>query len=171
MRDAAVGGENCRLRTVWRARLAGRLHDIGKTAIPAAILDKPGPHDERQWTFMRRHPLIGERIVMAAPALASTAELIRSSHERIDGHGDPDGLAGEDIPIGSGIIAVCDAFDAMTSRRPYRPGMSDGEALEELRRHTGTQFDAAVVETFCAVVAHTHGAGEAAQALEVASRG
>jgi diguanylate cyclase (GGDEF)-like protein len=156
---------------IWRVRLAGRLHDIGKTAIPAAILDKPGHLDEREWRFMRRHPLIGERIVMAAPALASTAELIRSSHERIDGHGYPDGLGGEDIPIGSRIIAVCDAFDAMTSRRPYRPAMSDAEALEELRGHAGTQFDAAVVETFCRVAAHTQLAGEAAQALEVASRG
>ena len=155
---------------IWRVRLAGRLHDIGKTAIPAAILDKPAPLDEREWRFMRRHPLIGERIVMAAPALASTAELIRSSHERIDGHGYPDGLAGEDIPIGSRIIAVCDAFDAMTSQRPYRPAMSDAEAFEELRGHAGTQFDAAVVHTFCRVAAQTHGAGEAAPALEVASR-
>lgn len=96
----------------WRASTAS-----AKTAIPAAILDKTGPLDEREWEFVRRHPVIGERIVMAAPALASTAPLIRSSHERIDGHGYPDGLVGEDIPLGSRIIAVCDAFDAMTSER------------------------------------------------------
>jgi len=134
---------------VWRVRLAGRLHDVGKTAIPAAILDKPGPLDEREWEFMHRHPLIGERIVMAAPALASTAELIRSSHERIDGKGYPDGLAGQDIPMGSRIIAVCDAFDAMTSERPYRGPVDVAGALAELRSHAGTQFDADVVEAFC----------------------
>ena len=130
-------------------RLAGRLHDVGKTAVPAAILDKPGPLDEQEWKFMRRHPAIGERIVMAAPALAGTAPLIRSSHERIDGGGYPDGLTGKDIPMGSRIIAVCDAFDAMTSKRLYRRPMSTGAALEELKRHAGTQFDAEVVEAFC----------------------
>jgi HD-GYP domain-containing protein (c-di-GMP phosphodiesterase class II) len=138
---------------VLRVRLAGRLHDVGKTAIPAAILDKPGPLDEREWEFMHRHPLIGERIVLAAPALASTAELIRSSHERIDGHGYPDGLAAQDIPLGSRIIAVCDAFDAMTSDRSYRRAMSADAALEELRRHAGTQFDPAVVTAFAKALA------------------
>jgi two-component system cell cycle response regulator len=155
----------------WRVRLAGRLHDIGKTAIPAGILDKPGPLDEREWEFMRGHPLIGERIVMAAPALASTAELIHSSHERIDGDGYPDGLAGENILMGSRIIAVCDAFDAMTSARPYRETMSVEAALEELRSHSGTQFDPAVVEAFSRQLALTHGPADAAQPLEVASRG
>ncbi len=115
-----------------RIRLAAQLHDIGKTAIPASILDKPGPLDEREWEFMRRHPLIGERIVLAAPALADTAPLIRSSHERIDGQGYPDGLAGDDIPIGSRIIAVCDAFDAMTSRPPLPAAIRRNAALEEL---------------------------------------
>jgi len=129
-------------------RQAARLHDVGKTAIPAAILDKPGPLDEREWEFMRRHPLIGDRIVMAAPALANTAPLIRSSHERVDGHGYPDELAGQDIPMGSRIIAVCDAFDAMTSERSYRHPMEVDVALAELERHAGTQFDASVVAAF-----------------------
>ncbi len=141
---------------VWRVRLAGRLHDVGKTAIPAAILDKPGPLDEREWEFMRRHPLIGERIVTVAPALSGTAELIRSSHERIDGKGYPDGLSGEDIPMGSRIIAVCDAFDAMTSERPYRGPTDVAAALEELRSHAGTQFDAEVVEVFCSLSSLHH---------------
>jgi diguanylate cyclase (GGDEF)-like protein len=154
---------------IWRVRLAGRLHDVGKTAIPAAILDKSGPLDEREWEFMRRHPTIGERIVMAAPALASTAELIRSSHERVDGEGYPDGLAGDAIPMGSRIIAVCDAFDAMTSTRPYRGAMDDEAALSELKRHAGTQFDEAVVEAFCMLAADKRSAAGAAQALEVAS--
>ena len=145
---------------VSRIRLAARLHDIGKTAIPAAILDKPGPLDEREWTFMRRHPLIGERIVLAAPALADTAKLIRSSHERIDGHGYPDGLAGEEIPLGSRIIAVCDAFDAMTSTRPYRPTVSVDAALAELNRHAGTQFDASIVRAFAAATSLHHGSAD-----------
>jgi diguanylate cyclase (GGDEF)-like protein len=138
---------------VQRIRLAAKLHDVGKTAIPASILDKPGPLDEREWEFMRRHPLIGERIVSAAPALANTAELIRSSHERIDGHGYPDGLAGENIPLGSRIIFVCDAFDAMTCDRLYRPRIGIDAALEELKRRAGAQFDARVVEAFCEQIA------------------
>jgi diguanylate cyclase (GGDEF)-like protein len=134
---------------IARIQLAGRLHDIGKAAIPAAVLDKPGPLTDTEWEFMRRHPAIGERIVLAAPALTNTAEIIRSSHERVDGHGYPDGLTGDNIPIGSRIIAVCDAFDAMTSDRPYRPAMTTDSALAELRRSAGTQFDAAIVEQFC----------------------
>jgi diguanylate cyclase (GGDEF)-like protein len=133
---------------VMRIRLAARLHDVGKTAIPASILDKPGPLDEHEWEFVHRHPLIGERIALAAPALTSTAPLIRSSHERIDGEGYPDGLAGDDIPLGARIIAVCDAFDAMTSERPYQAAISTTAALEELTRHSGTQFDANVVKAF-----------------------
>ena len=133
---------------VMRIRLAARLHDVGKTAIPASILDKPGPLNEHEWEFVHRHPLIGERIVLAAPALAATAALIRSSHERIDGEGYPDGLAGDDLPLGSRIIAVCDAFDAMTSDRPYQHAISTDAALEELTRHAGTQFDAKVVAAF-----------------------
>lgn len=86
--------------------------------------------------------------MLAAPALAGTAPLIRASHERIDGHGYPDGLTGQNIPLGSRIIAVCDAFDAMTSQRPYREPTSVEAALEELERHAGTQFDTAVVEAF-----------------------
>jgi diguanylate cyclase (GGDEF)-like protein len=138
---------------VWRVRLAAQLHDIGKTAIPAAILDKPGPLDEREWEFMRRHPLIGERIVLAAPALVGTAPLIRSSHERVDGGGYPDRLTGEEIPLGSRIIAVCDAFDAMTSDRGYRRSIGVAAALQELERHAGTQFDPAVVAAFRDVIA------------------
>jgi diguanylate cyclase (GGDEF)-like protein len=137
---------------IWRIRLAGSLHDIGKTAIPAAIRDKSSPLSEREREFTRRHPLIGERIVMAAPALASTAELIRSSHERIDGHGYPDGLTGSEIPLGSRIIAVCDAFDTMTSQRPHRRTLGVDAALEELRQQAATKFDRAVVEAFCTTV-------------------
>jgi diguanylate cyclase (GGDEF)-like protein len=131
---------------VQRIRLAAKLHEVGKTAIPAAIRDKRGPLDDREWGFVRGHPAIGARIVSAAPALQSTATLILSSHERIDGLGYPYGLKGEQIPLGSRIIAVCDAFEAMTSDRPYRPAMTADAALEALRHSSGTEFDSSVVD-------------------------
>ena len=137
---------------VRRVRLAAELHDVGKTAIPDAILDKPGPLDDEEWSFMRRHTVIGERIISAAPSLAHTADLVRSSHERLDGSGYPDGLRGEEIPLGARIVAVCDAFDAMVSDRPYRRAMEQADALAELRRCSGTQFDAAIVAAFTTVV-------------------
>jgi diguanylate cyclase (GGDEF)-like protein len=133
---------------VEQVRDAAQLHDIGKIAIPDAILNKPGPLDEEEWIFMRRHTIIGQRIVSAAPALAEVALLVRSSHERHDGGGYPDRLVGDAIPIGARIISVCDAFDAMTTDRTYRVAMTPRDALAELRRCAGTQFDAQVVEAF-----------------------
>jgi HD-GYP domain-containing protein (c-di-GMP phosphodiesterase class II) len=132
---------------------AARLHDIGKMAIPDSILAKAGPLDEEEWQFMRRHTVIGERILTAAPALAPVAGLVRSSHERYDGGGYPDGLAGADIPLAARIIAVCDAFDAMCADRPYRRARPVAEAIAELRAGAGTQFDPEVVQVFAAVVA------------------
>ncbi len=120
---------------------AASLHDIGKAAIPDSILDKPGPLNADDWSFMRTHTVIGERILCAAPALTEAARLVRSSHERWDGSGYPDRLRGESIPLGARIIAVCDAYDAMVSNRPYRSRMSREVALEELRRCAGSQFD------------------------------
>ena len=131
---------------------AASLHDVGKAAIPDEILDKPGPLDDEETAFMRRHTLIGERILAAAPALVRASRLVRSSHERFDGAGYPDRLAGEEIPLGSSIIAVCDAYDAMVSERPYQRPRSPEHARAELRRCAGTQFDPDVVETFCAVL-------------------
>ena len=131
-----------------RIQLAAELHDIGKTAIPDSLLNKPGKLSAEEWEYMRRHTLIGERIILAAPSLAETAALVRSSHERIDGAGYPDGLAADEIPLGSRIIAVCDAFDAMISDRSYRSAIPVADALEELNRHAGTQFDPQIVETF-----------------------
>jgi diguanylate cyclase (GGDEF)-like protein len=136
---------------VRRVMLAAQLHDIGQTAVPRTVLNKPGPLDAHDWEFMHGHTLVGERIVLAAPALAHTAPLIRSSHERIDGAGYPDGLAGEQIPIGARIIAVCDAFDAMTSDRPYRAATTTEAALTELARCAGSQFDPEVVRVFSAI--------------------
>ena len=129
---------------------AAELHDIGKVAIPDAILHKPGPLDADEWAFIKQHTLIGQRILDAAPALGRVAALVRSSHERYDGGGYPDGLAGADIPLGSRIVAICDAFDAMTTDRAYRRAMSAEAAMLELRRCAGSQFDPVVVEAFCA---------------------
>ncbi|HWF52942.1 MAG TPA: HD domain-containing phosphohydrolase [Solirubrobacteraceae bacterium] len=128
---------------------AAELHDVGKVAIPDAILNKPAALDESEMTFMRQHPIIGERILAAAPSLAPSAPLVRATHEWFNGSGYPDGLVGDQIPLGSRIIAVCDAFEAMTSYRPYRKTLTALQAQDELRRSVGTQFDPVVVDAFC----------------------
>jgi two-component system, cell cycle response regulator len=128
--------------------LAARLHDIGKVAIPDAILNKPGTLTRREWALMRTHTEIGARIIGAAPSLVAVAALVRSHHERFDGGGYPDGLAGEDIPLGSCIIAVCDAFVAMMRQRPYIDAITVVEALSELKRCSGTQFHPSAVDAF-----------------------
>jgi diguanylate cyclase (GGDEF)-like protein len=138
---------------IERVRHAAELHDVGKVSIPDTILLKAGPLDEEEWVFMRRHTVIGERIVGAAPALAAVAQIVRSTHERWDGAGYPDGLADETIPLAARIVAVCDAYDAMVSDRPYRKAWSAEQALAELKRCAGSQFDPAVVEAFAAAVA------------------
>jgi diguanylate cyclase (GGDEF)-like protein len=138
---------------VRAVRQGAELHDIGKLAVPDSILNKPGPLDDAEWAFMRRHTLIGERILAAAPALTDVARLVRSSHERWDGDGYPDGLVAESIPLGARVIAVCDAWDAMVSDRPYRRAMSHADALAELERCAGSQFDPAAVEAFKAALA------------------
>jgi diguanylate cyclase (GGDEF)-like protein len=137
---------------VKRIGLGAELHDVGKTAIPDAILHKPAPLDDREWKFMRQHTAIGERILLAAPSLAPTAELVRSSHESYDGSGYPDRLRAQAIPLGSRIISVCDAYDAMLSDRAYRSAMSTDDAIAELQRCAGTQFDPVVVTVFCEIM-------------------
>lgn len=131
---------------------AARLHDLGKVAVPAEILRKPGPLDEHEWAFIRQHTLVGERILRASPALWGAAAIVRSTHERWDGGGYPDGLAGEEIPLGARIISACDAYDAMISARAYRPARTPDEALAELERCAGTQFDPTVVRVLVAHV-------------------
>jgi diguanylate cyclase (GGDEF)-like protein len=128
---------------------AAELHDIGKMAVPDEILNKPGPLDQRETEFVRQHTLVGERILAVAPALEDVAKIVRSSHESYDGSGYPDGLAGDRIPLAARIIAVCDAFHAMTDERPYQPAMTPTDAMAELRRCKGTRFDPAVVEALC----------------------
>jgi len=128
------------------------LHDIGKMAIPDEILNKPGPLDDAEWELMRTHTLVGERMLGSSPALAPVAKLVRSSHERWDGGGYPDAIAGEEIPLGSRIIAICDAYVAMTEARPYREPRSVEAALAELQAGAGSQFDPRLVDLFVEIV-------------------
>jgi diguanylate cyclase (GGDEF)-like protein len=132
---------------------AAELHDVGKVGIPDAILNKPGPLDATEWEFMHQHTILSERILNAAPALRPVARLVRSHHERWDGTGYPDRLAGEAIPLGARIIAVCDAYEAMTADRPYRKALSEPAAREQLTANAGTQFDPAVVAAFLIALA------------------
>jgi response regulator RpfG family c-di-GMP phosphodiesterase len=125
--------------------LAAELQDIGMLAVPEAVLSKEAL-DEAERAIVRSHTAEGARIVAAAPGLTSVARLVRSSAEHFDGSGYPDGLAGESIPLGSRVISVAVAFAAMTERRPYRDPVGPGEALAELRRNSGRQFDPRVVE-------------------------
>jgi HD-GYP domain-containing protein (c-di-GMP phosphodiesterase class II) len=128
---------------------AAQLHDVGKLAIADRILSKPGPLDPDEWARMSQHTVIGQRILEAEPELCEVGAIIRSCHERYDGFGYPDGLRGDAIPLASRIIAACDAFDAMTSARPYRRAMSVAEAIGELTRCAGSQFDPLVVAVIC----------------------
>ena len=131
---------------------AAELHDIGKIAVPDAILHKRAPLNSVEWKIMRNHPLIGERILSSAPAMTPVAKLVRSTHERWDGGGYPDGLTEEEIPLGSRLIAVCDAFVAMTEPRPWRTPLTFEAGASELQRCAGMQFDPALVASFCAFV-------------------
>ncbi|MEA2420757.1 MAG: hypothetical protein QOE60_2963 [Thermoleophilaceae bacterium] len=133
---------------------AAELHDVGKVAIPDEILHKAGTLTEEEWKLVREHTVIGERIIAAAPALAPVARIVRWTHERWDGQGYPDCLAGDAIPLAARLIAVCDAYDAMTRRRrPHRTPLSSAAALAELQRCAGTQFDPAAVAAFAAMLA------------------
>ena len=127
-------------------RLGAILHDVGKIGIADSILLKPGPLDDEEWGVMRSHPLIGETMLRGIDFLTPALPIIRHHHERWDGAGYPDGLAGEDIPVGARIVAVCDAYDAMTSDRPYRPALSSAQACEQLVDNGGSQFDPRCVD-------------------------
>ncbi len=122
------------------------LHDIGKVGIPESVLCKPGPLTDDEWTIMRAHPAIGAQIVEPIRFLQGAVEIVFTHHERWDGAGYPTGLVGEQIPLAARVFAVADSFDAMTSDRPYRSALSFDQALEEIRRGAGTQFDPTVVE-------------------------
>jgi HD-GYP domain-containing protein (c-di-GMP phosphodiesterase class II) len=128
-----------------------RVHDVGKLAIPPWVLDKPGPLTQTERALMEAHSVTGQKILERKPALLSIGPLVRATHERWDGNGYPDRLKGSAIPIPSRIVAVCDAFDAITNPRAYRTSVTIDSALDELRRGSGTQFDPGVVEPFCAL--------------------
>ena len=134
------------------AELGALLHDIGKIAVPDEIINKPGPLDEEEWAIMKTHTVEGERMLaQVGGLLADIGVVVRASHERWDGAGYPDGLAGSAIPMAARIVSACDAFNAMTTDRSYRKALPLEVALGELRKHAGTQFDPAVV---CALVDH-----------------
>ena len=133
--------------------LAAQLHDIGKLAVPDDILHKPGPLTDSDWSLIHQHTIVGQRILSASPSLRRVGAIVRATHERWDGTGYPDHLAGEAIPFAARLIAVCDAFDAMTSTRAYRPPLTVAEATAELRRCAGGQFEPAIVTIVVATVA------------------
>ena len=132
--------------------LAAELHDVGKVAIPDLVLEKPAPLDEDEWRLMRTHTIVGERLLSSVPTLEPVGAIVRSTHERWDGLGYPDGLAGDAIPLAARVVAACDAFDAMLSNRPYCPGLPLEDAVRELRGNAGSQFDPAVVDVLVDVV-------------------
>jgi HD-GYP domain-containing protein (c-di-GMP phosphodiesterase class II) len=158
--DLAVAvAEAMRLDATRRRNVefAALLHDVGKIRIPKEIINKQGELDADEWEIIRRHTIEGETMLkQVGGTLAHVGRFVRASHERFDGFGYPDRLAGEAIPIESRIVAVCDAFNAMTTDRSYRPALPTVEAVNELRRCAGTQFDPDVVEAACSLVAaHT----------------
>jgi diguanylate cyclase (GGDEF)-like protein len=137
--------------TVTRVGDAALFHDIGKIAVPDSVLFKPAGLSDSEWGIIRSHTLVGERILQASPTLAHLAGIVRSSHERVDGTGYPDRLAGAAIPIEARIVFACDAYDALTSDRAYRRALGHDAAIEELERCAGSQFDPAVVAALATV--------------------
>ena len=129
-------------------RLAGLVHDVGKIGIPMTCLRKAGKLTESEMSEIRKHPVLSYEIVASVPGLQHIANIVLHHHERFDGNGYPHGLLGEDIPLGSRILCVADSFDAMVTDRAYKPAMSVEDAVAELERYAGTQFDPAVVQAF-----------------------
>jgi diguanylate cyclase (GGDEF)-like protein len=133
-------------------RLASLLHDVGKIAVPDQVLSKPGPLDEKEWAQMKQHPTAALNVLGQIRAITEATPAILHHHEHFDGSGYPDGLKGKDIPIASRILLVTDAFDAMTSDRPYRRAMPVEHAIQELARCSGTQFDPEIVQAFLRIL-------------------
>jgi diguanylate cyclase (GGDEF)-like protein len=171
-RTAERVGAALGLSGVWLQELghAADLRDIGNVAVPATILATPGPLSDSEWEFVRRHPVIGERILAAAPALAGAARIVRATHERFDGTGYPDRVVGEAIPLQARIISVCDAYHAMISERPHRSARTHAQALGELRHGAGRQFDPVVVEAFLRTSANVTPPGRPAPGPLLAAR-
>ncbi len=129
----------------------GPMHDIGKIGISETIINKPARLSPQERRVMQQHPVIGERIVNSIRSFQPALYLVRNHHENIDGAGYPDGLRGDEIPLAARVLRIADTWDAMTTRRPYRDPLDAAVAMEELRAHAGTQFDADLVEEFCAL--------------------
>ncbi len=151
--SAVAGALGLGARALEQVERAALLHDVGKVATPAELLHKDGPLDAHEWKIMREHPVIGERILRRTPELTDIAPIVRHEHERWDGGGYPDGIAGSAIPVGARIILACDAYNAMITERPYRRPMSRENACAELRENAGTQFDPEIVEALLGVLA------------------
>jgi len=153
--EAVAHVMGCGEDEVQDIRRAARLHDIGKIGIPDSILLKPMALSETEWAVMRRHPLIGAEILMSVQRMRGVATLVRHHQERWDGTGYPDALRGEEIPLGARILAVVDAYSSITDKRHYKHARTPAEAVAELRRCAGTQFDPRVVDVFCRIVDET----------------
>jgi diguanylate cyclase (GGDEF)-like protein len=145
---AIAGDLGLPAREIERIRVAALLHDIGKIAVPDHILEKPSALSPTEWDYVKQHPRIGQVILEEAGGLAEAGKIILHHHERYGGHGYPHGLRGREIPLGSRIVSIADAYDAMIQNRPYKRAIGHEEALFELRRHAGTQFDPELVDVF-----------------------
>ncbi len=156
-----LGMDNLALRNL---RYGAIFHDIGKIAVPEGILNKPGPLTAEEWAIVQRHTVVGEQILAPVEFLSDVLPIVRHEHENWDGSGYPDGLRGMSIPLGARIVLVCDAYHAMTSDRPYRPGLGREKAMGELLEHAGAQFDPLVVDALLAILA-----GEDTDAFPVAA--
>jgi putative nucleotidyltransferase with HDIG domain len=137
---------------VTRIRVGALLHDAGKLFIPPALLAKPGPLSEDEWAVIRAHPIVGEALIPSSPEWGDARRIARSHHERWDGTGYPDGLAGERIPLPARIVSTCDAYDAITSLRPYKSPLSPADALAALRDGAGAQFDPEIARLLAALI-------------------
>jgi putative two-component system response regulator len=148
-------GEELGLRAeeIETLRLGAILHDVGKIGIPDRVLLKPGPLDDEEWVIAKQHPLIGDKLLEPLDLLAAARPIVRHHHERVDGGGYPDGLAGDAIPLGARIVAVADSVEVMSSRQLYRRPRSTDEIVDELRRQRGAQWDAAVVDVVLELIA------------------
>ncbi len=153
--EALARAMACGEEEVRDIRRAARLHDIGKIGVPDSILLKPGGLTEGEWAVMRRHPVIGSEILMVMQGMRGVAKLVRHHQERWDGTGYPDGLTGEEIPLGARILAVVDAYSAIIDDRPYRRARTHDEAIAELQRCAGSHFDPRVVDVFCQIMRET----------------
>ena len=150
VRIAEVYGMN--ERDIERLRIAARVHDIGKIGIGDDVLNKAGRLTDEEWAVMKGHPIISEQLLSPYRQFRHETGIVRSHHERWDGKGYPDGLVGASIPLAARIIAVADTYDAMTTSRPYRPGLSRQIAVDEIRSGALTQFDPQVVASFLQIV-------------------